>query len=377
MPMEPSIAQQILEPKRPVCRFTGKSYASVAEEIEAIQKWRKRMLQVKRELDEKCKAVTKTSAPGQLYDLRMKRYTARWKLSLAHARFILLSKEAPAEGMTGPHSQHSHLNQKLQEPLRDLFTMEESSTDGVPYSLLHYILEDILYLLKFAMFRFGGRHFRGVMTGKAWSSPESISVVEFVGVLSYNPDFKDRVEFCQDEFRSISLLRNAHADESSDFTVKQTIALLTDVAVVTRALQLLQIGPQLQRYQKLLEDFERKIRPKHLQLLTRFSALLTHNRRNYQASQKLLDQEEKLDRLSRGIASRRSRRSRRAALNENNKTKATSVHKEWDRANNNATAGLIQDLESFTLQRRMRRMLNSLPPTRASQLLVALQADYA
>jgi hypothetical protein len=103
MPMQPSVAEKILRPKRLVCRFTGKCHASIAEEVEAVQIWRDGIVRIHKELGDKFRALTSDSAPEDRYDLHLWQYTAQLRCELSLSRFKVLLEEASSEGMAGLH----------------------------------------------------------------------------------------------------------------------------------------------------------------------------------------------------------------------------------------------------------------------------------
>jgi hypothetical protein len=129
----------------------------------------------------------------------------------------------------------------------------------LPYSTLHYMLEDILYLFKQAMFRFGWRHYPDIMATRNWSILESGSIVDFMQVMATNAHFKMRINFCEKEFGSLRLLLNAHAHGIGDFDVDQVVALLDDACVDARAFRLFRVLPRLRQYQEHLQEYKQRI----------------------------------------------------------------------------------------------------------------------
>jgi hypothetical protein len=75
-------------------------------------------------------------------------------------------------------------------PRRDWVALQDNPTSFplgytlVPYSVLHYVFEDVLDRFKLAMFKSGRRAILTMMQRMSWDSQDSVPVVEFMRAMS-------------------------------------------------------------------------------------------------------------------------------------------------------------------------------------------------
>jgi hypothetical protein len=144
---EPGFPKTVLQTKRPVNRFTGLSYATVAEEIQAVQEWRKETERQRLE-DLKSRCETPAADCGKnAPDQRIRsgrRYISVLKNELAAAHLKFLRTEISADDTTSAQSQTSDDKQELRvfwDVPRDTHSGLPVTPAFVPYSTLHYIFE--------------------------------------------------------------------------------------------------------------------------------------------------------------------------------------------------------------------------------------------
>ncbi|KAF2831718.1 hypothetical protein CC86DRAFT_378505 [Ophiobolus disseminans] len=363
-------SRNALQCRRPPNRITRRSYETIAEEIDDMQHWLDTENVKCGKLRDQYSAVNDGEAALKKRGFIQSQWDTNQLKCAAAAIHLKRLQEAitPDSGIgasqqASTHKQHSGEAHKPQYFDTPVF---------VRYNTLHYILKDILYQFKGAMFMFGRRAFPDIMESKNWNDPESIPVVAFVRLIKTNPEFQERVDFCLEDFRSLGMLRNAHAHEMSDFDVDQTIALLDDAHIAARALQMFHFLSKLHRYQTLLQDFKVKVVRNQQRQQQQYQENLTATENEWKVSQARLDQEE---------AELRSRlelvASAKNVLRANYDGAVAKIRRKEKESHHNLRNSIAEDLKEFTSDNQLRRMLNTLSPARASRLARKIQKAYA
>ena len=362
--------------ERPVSRFTGKVHADFEDEIRAVKEWRE---DEQRKLAATHKRYKLSMSEASDRDtgrngeaLKRQMVTSQMQLVMVATHLAQLRKELssdtpevrPYQGATEQFNWRGKSTQPDSEPA----TTESTS---VPYSMLHYVLQDVLYAFKQAMLFFGRREFHDIMRNYNWDSVESVSIKSFMHVMSTDPDIRERMSFAKDEFESLRLLRNAHAHEISDFDVNHTVGLLDDLYIVAIALDMPHLKVTFDKYKDLLKEYEANFVPKRLELWHKTSVRLKKLEAEHQERQSVLEKNE-LE-LRQHLEQMRIKK---AHFNDNFERKSANISRESRLNEATIASRAVQQLRQFTLEREINRLLKLLPAPSRTEMVHSLYITY-
>ncbi|KAH7357365.1 hypothetical protein BKA66DRAFT_445743 [Pyrenochaeta sp. MPI-SDFR-AT-0127] len=357
-------------------RLTRKFYATVDQDIENTKNWKVAEEKTNKKLYKQYRHAVRHKAGSDVSEScrRLKRQYETSVLKLETANGYLKSLEAERSNDTVPEthadssSSHDGLNARVFEGKPDLLSNQPLF---VPYNVHHYVLGNILYHIKEAMFKFGRREFPLELESQNWTRPENIAVTEFMAIMARHPLIAELYTFYAHEFQSLRIMRNSYAHSSTDITLDETCTLLADMRVIARVLAFTDIIPPIKQYEKLLASFKQKYndannswREKGLAILTKQKSRHKNACANLYA--KVSEAQKHLKELE----------STETALRNSHDQAVSSFLQIWKQKDRSIASQLATDLATYALEERVRRSLKAMSPPMAALLVRKLSAVY-
>ncbi|KAF1830633.1 hypothetical protein BDW02DRAFT_601503 [Decorospora gaudefroyi] len=346
--------KQLTSPNRPANRFTGQGHATVAKELEAVEQWREEELRYNQTLREAYNGSSRDDFSFEdaqsLGAAKRQLATSDLKLEIA-ARYIQTLRFEAQSDTRGDTNTESLIS--------------------IPEDVLHHVFEDIVNAFKECMFDLGCRDFPEIMKSKDWDMAEKINLTNFIEVMVTRADLKERFAFFEDEFRSLTAMRNAHAHASTDFDVRQVGELLADAIVVAKALGFHQLEHRTSAYQVLVEDYRKNA------LLSQVSVEEDTARRFRTLERNAEHQEEVLDKEEVRLQERRKEiQVRRNGLQQECDQRREVFLERAKMAVHDKQRALAGPLNEFALERLLHRIMNAVPLEKRAQFAEALWSHY-
>ena len=119
-----------------------------------------------------------------------------------------------------------------------------------------------------------------------------LPLLEWLARLSQHPDQKERLAFFEEELKSITGLRTAHAHGVGNFDVVQIQELLVDASAAANVLEMREVSGRIAENQPLLEDYHREATSARVNFHRQVTIELHELAANSKRLQEELEQEE-------------------------------------------------------------------------------------
>ncbi|KAH7068536.1 hypothetical protein FB567DRAFT_541252 [Paraphoma chrysanthemicola] len=366
------LSYESLLARRAVNQFTGQRHKDVEDEIRAVERWQKTELQKHRE------STTMYPSSSSIRD-RQSREELKRQREMSDVKLTMVARELKklkAERQSTIASAQTHADtipessSHIPGALGDL-QIPALQPPTLPHSILHYILQDFVYLFKGALFTFGQRAFPGVMSKCGWNSVERVSIMGFVEIMRTNEDMSERISVSENQFESLRLLRNAHAHEISDFDATHILALLDDLYDIAETFRFGSLKGVFDTYRDLIKGFVDELTLKQKQLRTRIIARLKEFDAKHETRQRQVEKQASHSRRS--LRQIREDQRLEAAKDER---RMREIKRGWMTRAEYQVVEAGRELKRFTLEREVTRMLRLLPASDRAKVVQNLQNEF-